>query len=131
MTRTLLFITILSLVTTALALLDVAPRVEERKGQILATSTVISVRKCTHIEIPLFNTRISVTSFDRPHAGSFTSNKDREPYIINIVDPNPGTFAHEATHAMQAIVASRGIKDDETEAYLVGFITRELIKCYE
>lgn len=39
-----------------------------------------------------------------------------------------GTISHEATHYAMDLVEDKGIIDNETTAYIVGYVTREIIK---
>lgn len=129
MRAVLLFIVVLLSILLALMYIDREPVYEARRGQILATSTE-SIRGCNEIRVDTFKATILITDFAGDSAATFYGYETDGPYRINIINPNAGTFAHEATHAMQAIVKSRGIRDIETEAYIVGDITRKLMECY-
>jgi len=111
---------------------SVAIREHSRRdeGVISATSTTAIVQNCTSIDLPIYNTHISVRHSDIDAGGRFYGYGTDGPYIIEIDNVALETFAHESTHAMQAIVKSRGIDDIEAEAYLVGHITSELTKCF-
>ena len=57
--------------------------------------------------------------------------KEAHELVIAIFDGEPGTLAHEATHAAFYILTGAGVKltsdNDEPLAYLVGYIVDECI----
>lgn len=89
------------------------------------------IKECNWIDVDVYSTKVELTfekKFETDGDGLFIHSN--RMYGIQITTPEPYIIAHESTHAAEQILKDRGIKPTgETLAYLVGYLTGEIIKC--
>lgn len=82
---------------------------------------------CTNIEVKIYNATIQVRYVPQIEENGLAF---RRPYSIHIKNPRIETLAHEATHIADFIYEDKGLQGYEARAYLVGYITGELYRCF-
>jgi hypothetical protein len=101
----------------------------------ISTNESRTVFSSSTIKLDVLGTYVDVEFVDdlgKDIAGQYSS----EDKVISIKCPKDGadisgiygTIAHESAHYALDVVVAKGIKDQETTAYIVGYVTREAIK---
>jgi len=99
---------------------------DKELGRISALS-VNPLPNCSSIPLDIYNTHINVVYVpDMEVAGRAFGGE----YTIHIKHARVQTLAHEAMHVADFIIEDRGLTGYESRAYLVGYITGELYKCF-
>ena len=100
---------------------------EDKELHKVSVSIEEPVPNCTSIPLDIYNTHINVAYVPDMDASGRAFGGE---YTIHIKHARIQTLAHEAMHVADFIIEDRGLTGYESRAYLVGYITGELYKCF-
>lgn len=90
-------------------------------------TTVEQFPYCKSIDLQIYNATVDVRYTPELEANGRAWDGQ---YLIEIRNPRIETLSHEATHVADYIVKNNGLEGYEARAYLVGYITGELYRCF-